>query len=162
MTDAFAALFADARARVAGTPREALGELVHPRRFLGIPRAERIVPRGTAWHLGALLLTDDAVLATGDIVRARQEVRRGYTADAQRRRAERAAAARRGGFAEGETVHVGWRVLDTADAGGPASDPLGLVDGVPSVRWSAQGGFMPLSAYLDERIALLREPPAGT
>lgn len=161
MTDAFAALFADARTRLAGAPREALGELVHPRRILGIPRAERIVPRGSAWHLGALLLTDDAVLATGDVIRARQEVRRGYTADAQRRRAERAAAARRGGFAEGETVHIGWRVLDTTDAGGSASDPLAVVDGVPSIRWSAQGGFMPLSAYLDERVRLLREPPAG-
>ena len=55
-----AALFDDARARLADAPREALGELVEPRRVLGIARAPRIVPRGTAWHLGVLLLADDA------------------------------------------------------------------------------------------------------
>lgn len=171
-----------ARGRLVGAPREALGELVVPRRILGVARAPRIERRGSAWHLGVLLLTDDAVLATGQIVRARQEARRGYTAESQRRRAELAAAARRGGFAEGETVHVGWRMLDPAavdDAaavappgaagdtgasgglGAEASGPLVLRDGVPSVRWSATGGLMPLEAYLAERVSLLRDPPAG-
>ncbi|WP_244632105.1 MULTISPECIES: hypothetical protein [unclassified Microbacterium] len=37
-----------------------------------------------------------------------------------------------------------------------SSGPLALVDGVPSVRWSAAGGYMPLEAYLRERVALLR------
>ena len=83
-----------------------------PRRVLGIARSPRIVRVGAAWHLGVLLLGDDAVLATGDIVRARQEAPRGFTAESQRQRAELAAAARRGGFAEGETVHIGWRMLD--------------------------------------------------
>ena len=156
-----------ARARLAGAPQEALGELIEPRRLFGIARAPRIERRGTAWHLGVLLLTDDAVLATGDVIRARQQARRGYTAESQRRRAELAAAARRGGFAEGETVHIGWRVLNSdalagADAGeGGASRVLIDVNGVPSVRWSTSGGLMPLEAYLAERIALLREPPAG-
>ncbi len=151
-----------ARAALAQAPREALGEYVVPRRVLGIGRSPRIVPRGSAWHLGVLLLTDDAVLATGEIVRARQEVRRGYAAESQRRRAETAAAARRGGFAEGQAVHIGWQELD-ADAvdAGAASGPLALRDGVPSVRWSAGGGFVPLEAYLAERIELLRNPPAG-
>lgn len=151
-----------ARERLRAAPREALGELVEPRRILGVARAPRIVRRGDAWHLGVLLLADDAVLATGDIVRARQEARRGYTAESQRRRAELAAAARRGGFAEGETVHIGWRMLDPdAVDRGEASGPLSLVDGVVSVRWSAAGGFMPLERYLDERIGLLLEPPPG-
>ncbi|GAA5212606.1 glutaminase [Microbacterium kyungheense] len=153
-------LLDDARARLAeaGAPREALGELVAPRRILGLARAPRIERRGSAWHLGALLLTDDAVLATGEIVRARQEARRGYTAESQRQRSELAAAARRGGFAEGETVHLGWRVLqpDAPDA------PLALQDGIPSIRWSAAGGLMPLDAYLAERVSLLIDPPAGT
>ena len=61
----------DARARLADAPREALGELIVPRRVLGVGRSPRIVRRGSAWHLGVLLLTDDALLATGDIVRAR-------------------------------------------------------------------------------------------
>jgi len=152
-------LFDAARASLAaaGAPREALGELVVPRRILGVARAPRIERRGAAWHLGALLLTDDAVLATGDIVRARQEARRGYTAESQRQRSELAAAARRGGFAEGETVHLGWRLLppDASEA------PLTLHDGIPSIRWSAAGVPMPLDAYLAERVALLLDPPAG-
>lgn len=157
-----AALFDAARARLAEAPREGLGELIAPRRILGVPRAPRIVPRGTAWHLGVLLLADDAVYATGDVIRARTEARRGYPAESQRRRAELAAAARRGGFDEGATVHIGWRMLDPdAVARGEGPDPLALVDGVPSVRWSASGGFVPLERYLDERIELLTHPPAG-
>jgi hypothetical protein len=148
---------ARARLTAAAAPREALGELVVPRRILGVARAARVERRGTAWHLGALLLTDDAVLATGEIVRARQEARRGYTAESQRQRSELAFAARRGGFAEGETVHVGWRALrlDALDA------PLAVQDGIPSIRWSAAGALMPLQVYLDERVALLIDPPAG-
>lgn len=157
-----AELLAAARMRLADAPREGLGELVEPRRILGLSRAPRIVPRGTAWHLGVLLLTDDAVLATGDVLRARAEARRGFTAESQRRRAELAAAARRGGFAEGAVVHVGWRMLDPdAVDRGAASGPLAGVDGVPSVRWSASGGYQPLARYLDERVALLLDPPSG-
>lgn len=169
-------LFDAARARLAaaGAPREALGELVQPRRILGIARAARIERRGAAWHLGVLLLADDAVLATGDIVRAREETRRGYAAESQRRRAELAGAARRGGFAEGETVHIGWRVLrldaaagadppadDPPGAPGAASSPLVLSGGTARIRWSAAGGLMPLAAYLDERVGLLLAPPPG-
>lgn len=176
------ALLDAARERLAGAPREGLGELIEPRRILGVARAARIVPRGTAWHLGVLLLTDDALLATGEIVRARTEAVRGYTAESQRRRADLAAAARRGGFDEGATVHIGWRMLDPAalergeagptrpeaprDApaargGAVGTGPLALVGGIVSVRWSAAGRFMPLERYLDERIGLLLSPPAG-
>ena len=159
-------LLDDARARLASAPREALGELVTPRRLLGIPRVPRIERRGEAWHLGVLLLTDDAVLATGDVIRARHEARRGYAAESQRHRAELAAAAARGGFAEGETVHIGWRMLrpdalPLAGAGGTDAGPLVDFEGVPSVRWSAAGGLMHLDAYLAERVALLLAPPAG-
>ncbi|WP_426323749.1 glutaminase [Microbacterium sp. E-13] len=155
-------LLAAARTRLAGAPQEALGELVVPRRILGLARAPRIERRGSAWHLGVLLLTADAVLATGEIVRARHEARRGYTAESQRQRAELAAAAVRGGFADGETVHVGWRMLQPGAVDrGEASAPLFPAGGVPGVRWSASGGVMPLEAYLAERIALLLDPPPG-
>ena len=157
-----AALLDDARAALAGVPREALGELREPRRVLGIARSARIVRVGDAWHLGVLLLGADALFATGTVVRARHEAPRGYTAESQRARAELAAAARRGGFAEGETVHIGWRMLDPdAATQGAASDPLVLTDGTPSVRWSAAGGYVPLDAYLRERVELLTNPPAG-
>lgn len=162
MTDAVTALFADARARLAGLGRERLGRAAPARRILGIARAPRIVPVGDAWHLGVLLITDDAVLATGDIVRARGEVRRGYTAQSQRERAELEAAAFRGGFTEGETVHVGWRTLDPAVvAAGGSSGPLALQCDVPSVRWSTAGGYRALEGYLAERIELLQNPPRG-
>lgn len=112
---------------------------------------------GAAWHLGVLLLTDTQVFATAEVLRAADPGRRGYTAESARERAARREEALRGGFHEGEVVHVGWTVIDVAvvDAGG-ASGPLAVVDGVPSVRWSNAGGFMPLDAYLRERVALLR------
>ncbi len=157
-----AELLQAARERLAGVAREGLGEFVQPRRLLGIPRAPRIVPRGAAWHLGVLLLSDDEVFAVGDILRAQEEVRRGFTAESQRHRAALAAAAFRGGFDEGATVHIGWQLLDPGAVDrGAASGPLALVDGVPSVRWSAAGGLAPLAGYLDERVSLVREPPPG-
>ena len=155
-------LLDDARAALTDAPREALGQLREPRRVFGFTRAARIVRVGDAWHLGVLLLGVDALLATGEVIRARQEAPRGFTAESQRRRAELAAAARRGGFAEGETVHIGWRMLEPdAVSQGAASDPLVVIDGTPSVRWSAGGGYVPLEAYLRERIELLTHPPAG-
>ncbi|MCR2784856.1 MULTISPECIES: glutaminase [unclassified Microbacterium] len=160
MSVALSTLFADARSRLAGLSRDRLGTHLPGRRVFGISRAARIVPAGDAWHLGVLLLTDDAVLATGDIVRARWEVRRGYTAQSQRERAELEAAAFRGGFTEGAVVHIGWRMLDLdAVARGEASGPLALQGDVPSVRWSAAGGYRPLEGYLAEHIELLRRPP---
>lgn len=162
MTAAGAARTADlldaARRRLVDAPRERLGELQEGRRFFGIPRAARIVERGRAWHLGVLLLTDDSILSTGEIVRSHAEVRRGFAAESQRRRAELAAAAHRGGVPEGETVHIGWHPLDPTgtETGGAV---LVLRGDEPAVRWSAQGGYVPLARYLDERIDLLQNPP---
>ncbi|MDQ1172685.1 hypothetical protein QE430_000992 [Microbacterium testaceum] len=158
MNAAVEGILAGARTRLADAPRERLGELQEGRRLLGIPRAARIVPRGTAWHLGALLLTDDEVLSTGDIVRSRAEVRRGFAAESQRRRAELSAAAARGGVPEGETIHIAWEPVDLS-ALGERTAPLALRGEEVLVRWSAAGGYMPLDRYLDERIELLRHPP---
>lgn len=165
MTTSAAELFAQARVALTDAPRELLGSLVHPRRILGIRRSPRIVPAGTAWHLGVFLVTDDAVLATGEVVRARHEAIRGYTAQSQRQRSELAAAASRGGFADGTAVHIGWTVVEVGhlDESVPAgaSDVLRLVDGRPTVRWSTRGGRMPLESYLRERVELLLNPPTG-
>ncbi|MBS0024181.1 glutaminase [Microbacterium paraoxydans] len=151
MTSASALLTA-AVAELAGVPREGLGEERESRW-----RGRRIVRVGEAWHLGVLLLTDTHALATAEVLRAADPGRRGYTAESARARAERRAEALRGGFREGDVVHVGWSVIDVdgVDAGG-SSGPLALLDGVPSVRWSTAGGFMPLESYLRERIELLR------
>jgi hypothetical protein len=144
-----AALLTAARARLADAPMQGLG-VEKTSRW----RGARIVRAGEAWPLGVLLLTRDGVLATGEVLRAAEEVRRGYAAESARARADRRAQARRGGFGEGEVVHIGWTELDAdaVDAGG-ASGPLMMVDGVPMVRWSA-AGVMPLEAYLDEQIEL--------
>lgn len=151
-------MLAGARERLVGVPQEALGEVHEPRRILGIARAPRIVPAGGAWHLGVLLLTEREIAATGSIVRARHEARRGFTAEAQRARAELEAAAHRGGFAEGQVVHIGWRPIDLG-ALDAASSPLAVVEGGVGVRWSPRGALAPLDRYLDEQIELLRHPP---
>jgi hypothetical protein len=145
-------LLTRAVADLAGAPKEGLGEERDSRW-----RGKRIVRVGEAWHLGVLLLTDTHALATAEVLRAADPGRRGYTAESARERAERRAEALKGGFDEGEVVHVGWSVIDVdgVDAGG-SSGPLSLIDGIPSVRWSAAGGFMPLETYLRERVELLR------
>lgn len=154
MTDA-SALFEAARRRLAGTPAERLGDWAAARKLLGFGRAPRIVPVGEAWHLGVLLIAERAVYATGEVLRARTEAPRGYTAEAQRARSERAAAAARGGFADGEVVHLGAVELDLAAlAPGRDTGPLSLVGGVPHVRWSAMGAPRPLADYLDEQLSL--------
>ncbi len=152
---AASAIIAAARQRLAAVPRERLGAEAASRKLLGLGRAPRIVPVGDAWHLGVLLIGADAVAATGDVIRARGEAIRGFTSEAQRARAEVAAAARRGGFAEGETLHLNWTPidLDVVDAGG-ASGPLSVEAGIPQVRWSAGGGTRPLADYLDDQLAL--------
>ncbi len=147
-----AELLAGARRALAGAPREGLGEERQSRW-----RGHRIVKIGEAWHLGVLLLTDDHALATAEVLRAADPGRRGYTAESARERAERRALALRGGFRDGEVAHIGWSVIDVpAVDAGATSGPLGVVDGIPSVRWSTAGGWMPLQAYLRERIELLR------
>lgn len=146
-----AALLDAARARLAGAPQDGLG-----REKVSRWRGTRIVPVGSAWHLGVLLLTDDEVLATAEVLRAAEHVRRGYAAESARARAARREQARRGGFAEGMVVHVGWTPIDVAavDAGA-ASGPLALIGDAPSVKWSSVGGYRPLGSYLDEQLALI-------
>jgi len=170
-----ATLIAAARDRLAAAdaPRERLGEWVEGRRLLGIGRAPRIVPTGEAWHVGVLLIADAAVFATGEVLRAREHAIRGYTSEAQRARDARAGAAFRGGFAEGETVHLGWTRLDldalsardsdalsaadpdTLRLANSAAGPLLVVAGIPHIRWSTSA-TRPLADYLDDQLSLPR------
>jgi hypothetical protein len=149
------------RLEEADAPLEALGE--HAPQGRVIRRAPRIRPVGSAWRLGVLLMTPDGdLLEVGDVVRAATEARRGYAAESARARAVERGAAVRGGFREGETVHVGWRRIDLdAVDRGEASGPLEVVDGVVMVRWAPAGGLVPLEVYLPDRIALLLDPPGG-
>ncbi|WP_417508820.1 glutaminase [Microbacterium sp.] len=144
-----AQILSAARAALSGIPKEGLGEERSSRW-----RGQRIVRVGEAWHVGVLLLTDDGALATGEILRAGDPGRRGYAAESARARAARRQMALRGGFREGDVVHVGWSVIDVAavDVGG-ASGPLALQGGVPMVRWSGSS-YRPLEAYLQEQVDL--------
>lgn len=160
MTDSARAQFDSARMLLADAPVVHLGSWTVPKRVFGLARAPRVVPAGTAWHLGVLLLTEDAVFSTGEIVRAQEEDRRGFTAESQRQRAELAAAIFRGGYPEGTAVHVGWSDIDLdALDRGEASGPLLPSTDEPLVRWSTVGAPQPLSTYLRERVALLLDPP---
>ncbi|GAA1706566.1 hypothetical protein GCM10009808_25730 [Microbacterium sediminicola] len=156
-----ARLLDETRTALAGTPRELLGEVVTPR-LLGIARSPSVRLCGEAWRLGVLLLSEDAVFATGEVVRSREPARRGYTAESQRERAGLAEAAFRGGILPGVPVHLGWRRLDLAAVeSGADAKPLALIDGVPQVRWSPSAGYVALATYLTERAELLRDPPLG-
>ena len=153
-------LLQDARARLADVPRVPLGRIADPPRLLSAFVGTRIVPDGSVWPLGVLLLGVDrrgvdGLWATGEVVRARPEDRRGYPAESARRRGELAAAASRGGFADGVAVQLPSLRIDEQDPAGP----LGIVDGVISVRWSPAAPLTPLAPYLDERIRLLLAPP---
>lgn len=148
-------LLADARARLADTRRDRLGAVRAPGRFRRILGAGPvIVPVADAWHVGVLLIGDDELWATGSVLRAAEEVRRGYTAESQRERAALRGMAFKGGFAEGETFHLDWAPLDDPAASGSAS-PLARDGHRLMVRWSPAGFLMPLDEYLDERIRLL-------
>ncbi len=158
--DDLGALLASARSRLAGAPRIRLGELREPGR---IRRAfggrEAIVPAASAWHLGVLLVGDERLWATGTILRASEEVRRGFTAESQRERAAVRGMAFRGGFAEGEPFHTGGGEIDVAAvAGGSPGGPLSWRGGRLMVSWSPAGFLMPLADYLDERIGLALAP----
>lgn len=158
----FAELFAAARGRLTEAPQELLGQWRTPRRVLGIGAEPKIVAVGTAWHIGAILLTDDAVAVVGEVVRVSDPGRRGYAAESARARAATRAAALRGRVPEGSTIHLGWRPVDVEQLdAGVVTDPFLLVDSVPMIRWSAAGQPMPLADYLAERTELLLRPPAG-
>ncbi|RWZ51513.1 hypothetical protein ELQ90_05210 [Labedella phragmitis] len=164
--DIVRALLGEAAARLtaAGARDEALAEYIGRRRRFLVPREPVMVPVGRAWRLGVLLIdADGAAFATGSTTRAVDPGRRGYTSESARDRAEYRAAAARGRFPEGETVNFGWRALDLDDASLRASSgPIVVVDGVPVVRWG-QGSAIPtpLRDYLDDRVGLLVDPPAG-
>ncbi len=151
-----AGLFDVVRTRLAGAPREALGDWAAARRLLGFGRAPRIVQVAEAWHLGIFLVAEQAVYSVGEVLRARSEAVRGFTAESQRDRAARAAAAARGGFTDGEVVHLGWRELDLAavDAGGVSGPLTGDPVHGPRVRWSATGATRPLADYLDDQLSV--------
>jgi hypothetical protein len=109
-------LLASAREKLTGAPRERLGSVREPGRIRRAVGGRAVIaPVAEAWHVGVLLIGEEALWRTGSVLRASEEVRRGYTAESQRERAAIRGMAFRGGFAEGETFHYDWAPVSGPD-----------------------------------------------
>lgn len=165
-TEAVRALFVRAAATLsaADVPDDALARLESAHRRLGIPRPARLRSLGRVWRLGVLLLqSDGTVHATGAVTRAVPPGHPGHVAASVEARREMRAAAFRGPFRPGETVHFDAPAIDLAALEG-ADGPLFTRDGRPLVRWSVSAGddsARDLEAYLAERVDLLVHPVQG-
>lgn len=165
-TEAIRLLFARAAATLsaAEVPDDALARLEPAHRRLGIPRRARFRPIGRVWRLGVLLLeADGTVHATGAVTRAVPPGHPGHVAASVEARREVRAAAFRGPFRPGETVHFDAPTIDLGALPG-AEGPLFSRNGRPLVRWSVSAGddaARDLEAYLAERVDLLLHPVQG-
>ncbi|GAA2171755.1 hypothetical protein GCM10009846_06800 [Agrococcus versicolor] len=165
--DAVRAALADAvrRLEAAGAREEALGEVVIPRRMLGMGKPPRIERRGAVWRVGALLLDrDGGVHATGTSTRVADPGRpQGLTASVELRRAERVAAIA-GGFELGEVVNHATTpiAIDESLVDAPADAVLAIRGGVAWVRWGRTAAERTrLDAYLADQLDLLLRPRPG-
>lgn len=160
------------RLRAAGVAPEALAEYVPPRRKLLIQRPATMRPLGEVWRLGTLLLgsqadTDtDAVTApslwaAGHATRAAVRPHPGNQSVSREERRDIAAAALKGGYAEGTSVNFDAVSISLDEASLRelgVDSPVGLVGSELHVRWRAGAsldGAPTLEAYLAERIGLL-------
>jgi len=151
---------------------EALAELRSLRRIGPLRRAPRFVRVGEVWRLGVLLLAADPagggrLFATGAVTRARDPRHPNFTSISGEERREIREAARRAGFAAGETVNFDAAALpldglldDTHGSVGP----IVLRGGGLFVSWNALApeSLAPFDAYLRERVDLLVDPPPGS
>lgn len=161
-------MFIDAAARLndAGVALEALARWEPATRRLGVPRRARLRRLGSVWRLGVLLLdAQGTVYATGTVTRSAPPGHPGHAAASVEARREVRAAAFRGPFASGETVHFDAPEIDLApEALRCATGPLFLRGDRVLVRWSASAdddSARELGGYLAERVELLVSPPQG-
>lgn len=162
------ATLVDAAARLAAARArdEVLAELVQPKPVLGIARSVRMAHLGRVWRLGVLLLAADGTLhATGHVVRAERPARRSVLAASVAEHRAWQAAAVKGGIAEGETVNFDAPPIDLAElASTGASGPVVFDGETVRVRWNPRqpGALADIERYLDDRVGLLADPPAGS
>ena len=147
---------------------ETLAELRTQRRIGPVRRAPRFLPIAEVWRLGVLLLAADPhgggrLFATGSGTRAREPRHPNFTSVSGEERREVREAARRAGFAAGQTVDYDAVPLPLDETLGTAG-PLVLRDGEVFVSWNASrspDSLVPFAAYLAERVELLADPPQG-
>lgn len=166
-----------ARLQATGIKPEALAEYVAPRRVLLVNRPATMRPIGEVWRLGTLLLgapidtppepskTPQAspltLWAAGHATRAAVRPHPNNQSVSREERRDIAAAALKGGYAEGTPVNYDavQILLDEASLLAlNTGSPLGFANGEAHVRWRAGAslhGAPTLQAYLDDRIGLL-------
>lgn len=158
----------------AGIVPEALADFVPPRRVLLVRRPATMAPRGEVWRLGTLLVgagsLEGTLFAARHATRAAVRLHPGNQSISREERRDIAAAALRGGYAEGTPVNydatpIPLTLLDHHGDIDPAL-PIGVADGPEGpavrVRWRAGAdlaGAPTLTAYLAERVSLLVDPP---
>lgn len=147
---------------------ELLAELHTPRRIGPFRRRPAFLAIAEVWRLGVLLLAaapdgTGLLFATGAVTRAREPRHPNFTSVSGEERREVREAARRAGFADGQTVDYDARPLPLDDTLGSIG-PLVLRDGRLFVSWNATrapDSLVPFDAYLAERVGLLADPPPG-
>ena len=168
MTDATAIAEAIERLTAAGARTETLVELRTPRRIGPIVRAPKFTTIGEVWRLGVLLLAADPgaggrLYTTGTVTRARDPRHPNFTSVSGEERREVREAARRAGFAAGQTIDYDAVPLPFDETLGSVG-PLVVHDGALFVSWNASrtpDSLVPFASYLAERVELLARPPEG-
>lgn len=157
----------------AGVPTEALAAFAPERRVALVRRRAKMRPLGEVWRLGTLLLSPGTnggapeLFVAGRTTRSAVRPHPSNQSVSREERRDIAATAFLSGYAEGTVVHFDAVAVPLDDAGLLALDPsqpLGVVDGEIRVRWRAGAplaGAQLLSAYLNERVDLLVNPPQG-
>lgn len=156
------------RLTAADARTETLAELHVPRRIGPVRRAPKFVPLTEVWRLGVLLLAPDPrggglLFATGSVTRAGEPRHPNFTSVSGEERREVREAARRAGFAAGQTVDYDAVPLPFDDTFGTIG-PVVLRNGEVFVSWNASrspDSLTPFAAYLAERVELLADPPQG-
>jgi len=157
-----------ARLSTANARTKSLAELRIPRGVGPLRRAPRFIPIAEVWRLGVLLLAagpdrTGLLFATGAVTRAREPRHPNFTSVSGEERRELREAARRAGFAAGQTVDYDAQPLPLDDTLGSIG-PLVLRDGLLFVSWNATrapDSLAPFASYLAERVELLADPPPG-
>jgi hypothetical protein len=148
------------RLTAAGARDELLVDLVRPR-WLGVRLAPRLDTVERVWRLGVLLLGRSGRLyATGTTLRVSEPRHPNAQSRLAEDRRELRAIALRSGIPGGETINLD-AVDIQPDALGPGTRPVAKTDAGYMVAWAAGSGLTPLTTYLDDRIALLVDPPEG-
>jgi hypothetical protein len=150
-----------ARLTAAGARDEVLVDFSRPR-WAGLKLSPRMVEVERVWRLGVLLLGHSGRLyATGITLHVTEPKHPNpQSLLAEERRMLRTAAAK-AGIANGETIDLDARDI-RLDGLTPRTRPVARTEEGFAVQWNPHSPVLtPLTDYLEERAALLIDPPDG-